>query len=144
MFLFIANDVSMYDNWRVRRSHTSVCEFLLTPIKEKQEKQNIFVRKLFVIYFFSSLVLSFFNNSAPPPIFLVRPCKRSMQYDDFGVRKKSLDIFHAMGSMYCAVLFIGVQNAASVQPVVAVERTVFYRERAAGMYSALPYAFGQV
>lgn len=49
-----------------------------------------------------------------------------------------------MGSMYAAVLFIGVQNASSVQPVVAVERTVFYRERAAGMYSALPYAFGQV
>lgn len=49
-----------------------------------------------------------------------------------------------MGSMYTAVLFLGVQNAASVQPVVAVERTVFYRERAAGMYSALPYAFAQV
>ena len=49
-----------------------------------------------------------------------------------------------MGSMYAAVLFIGVQNATSVQPVVAIERTVFYREKAAGMYSALPYAFGQV
>ncbi|CAL0308772.1 unnamed protein product [Lupinus luteus] len=35
-------------------------------------------------------------------------------------------------------------NSASVQPVVAVERTVFYRERAAGMYSALPYAIAQV
>lgn len=46
--------------------------------------------------------------------------------------------------MYAAVLFIGVQNATSVQPVVAIERTVFYRERAAGMYSALPFAFGQV
>lgn len=46
--------------------------------------------------------------------------------------------------MYGAVLFIGIQNATSVQPVVAIERTVFYRERAAGMYSALPYAFGQV
>lgn len=49
-----------------------------------------------------------------------------------------------MGSMYAAILFIGVQNATSVQPVVSIERTVFYRERAAGMYSALPYAFGQV
>ncbi|GAV68075.1 ABC2_membrane domain-containing protein [Cephalotus follicularis] len=39
---------------------------------------------------------------------------------------------------------MGFQNAQSVQPVVAVERIVFYRERAAGMYSALPYAFGQV
>ncbi|KAI8547234.1 hypothetical protein RHMOL_Rhmol07G0179400 [Rhododendron molle] len=54
------------------------------------------------------------------------------------------EIFNAMGSMYSAVLFVGVQNATSVQPVVAVERTVFYREKAAGMYSALPYAFGQV
>lgn len=49
-----------------------------------------------------------------------------------------------MGSMYAAVTFIGVQNAVSVQPVVSIERTVFYRERAAGMYSAFPYAFGQV
>ncbi|KAI4355695.1 hypothetical protein L6164_004443 [Bauhinia variegata] len=54
------------------------------------------------------------------------------------------DLFNAMGSMYNAVLFLGIQNAASVQPVVAVERTVFYREKAAGMYSALPYAFAQV
>ncbi|MCD7462126.1 transcription factor [Datura stramonium] len=41
-----------------------------------------------------------------------------------------------MGSMYAATLFLGVQNSSSVQPVVAVERTVFYREKAAGMYSA--------
>ena len=51
---------------------------------------------------------------------------------------------NALGSMYSAVLFLGIQNASSVQPVVAVERTVFYREKAAGMYSALPYAFAQV
>lgn len=57
---------------------------------------------------------------------------------------KQQDVFNAMGSMYAAVLFIGVKNSNSVQPVVAVERTVFYRERAAGMYSALPYAFAQV
>jgi len=38
-----------------------------------------------------------------------------------------------MGSMYTAILFIGVQNACSVQPVVAVERTVFFREKAGGI-----------
>lgn len=54
------------------------------------------------------------------------------------------DLFNAMGSIYNAVLFVGVQNSASVQPVVAIERTAFYRERAAGMYSALPYALAQV
>ncbi|XP_019708972.1 ABC transporter G family member 39 isoform X2 [Elaeis guineensis] len=54
------------------------------------------------------------------------------------------DLFNAMGSIYCAVMFIGIQNSQTVQPVVDVERTVFYREKAAGMYSALPYAFAQV
>ncbi|XP_030526169.1 pleiotropic drug resistance protein 1-like [Rhodamnia argentea] len=54
------------------------------------------------------------------------------------------DLINAMGSMYAAALFLGVQNASSVQPIVAVERAVFYRERAAGMYSALPYALAQV
>ncbi|KAJ4718272.1 Pleiotropic drug resistance ABC transporter [Melia azedarach] len=64
---------------------------------------------------------------------------------DMGTKtKKTQDLTNAMGSMYSAVLFLGVQNAQSVQPVVSVERTVFYRERAAGMYSALPYAFAQV
>ncbi|KAJ8755785.1 hypothetical protein K2173_024329 [Erythroxylum novogranatense] len=57
---------------------------------------------------------------------------------------KRQDLFNAMGSMYSAVLFIGVKNASTVQPVVAIERAIFYRERAAGMYSSLPYAFGQV
>ena len=59
-------------------------------------------------------------------------------------RSKQQDIFNAMGSMYAAVIFLGVKNSSVVQPVVAVERTVFYRERAAGMYSALPYAVAQV
>ncbi|KAL1831046.1 hypothetical protein ACET3Z_000697 [Daucus carota] len=59
-------------------------------------------------------------------------------------RRNKQDLFNSMGSMYAAVLFLGVQNATTVQPVVAIERTVFYRERAAGMYSALPYAVGQV
>jgi hypothetical protein len=49
-----------------------------------------------------------------------------------------------MGSMYASVIFMGVQNSGSVQPVVSVERSVFYRERAAHMYSPLPYALGQV
>ncbi|CAN6545234.1 unnamed protein product [Malus baccata var. baccata] len=58
--------------------------------------------------------------------------------------KKQKDLFNAIGSMYAAVLFLGIKNCTTVQPVVDVERTVFYRERAAGMYSALAYAFAQV
>ncbi|KAJ3692072.1 hypothetical protein LUZ60_012422 [Juncus effusus] len=49
-----------------------------------------------------------------------------------------------IGSMYTAVMFVGINNCSTVQPIVAIERTVFYRERAAGMYSALPYAIAQV
>ncbi|KVH92999.1 AAA+ ATPase domain-containing protein [Cynara cardunculus var. scolymus] len=63
---------------------------------------------------------------------------------DLGSRRKTVqNLSNAMGSLYTSVLFIGINNASSVQPVVDIERTVFYRERAAGMYSALPYAFAQ-
>lgn len=49
-----------------------------------------------------------------------------------------------MGALYSACLFLGVNNASSVQPIVSIERTVFYREKAAGMYSPLAYASAQV
>ncbi|KAF7849923.1 hypothetical protein BT93_L0124 [Corymbia citriodora subsp. variegata] len=68
----------------------------------------------------------------------------TMFWDLGSKTNRSQDLINAMGSMYVAVIFLGFQNASSVQPVVAVERTVFYRERAAGMYSALPYALAQV
>ncbi|XP_031487459.1 ABC transporter G family member 42-like [Nymphaea colorata] len=59
-------------------------------------------------------------------------------------RKTSTDLFIIIGAMSGAVLFVGINNCSTVQPIVDVERTVFYRERAAGMYSALPYALAQV
>ncbi|KAH0704714.1 hypothetical protein KY285_018992 [Solanum tuberosum] len=58
--------------------------------------------------------------------------------------ESSSDLMIVIGAMYAAVLFVGINNCSTVQPIVAVERTVFYRERAAGMYSALPYAMAQV
>ncbi|XP_050206229.1 pleiotropic drug resistance protein 2-like [Mercurialis annua] len=54
------------------------------------------------------------------------------------------ELTNLLGATYAAILFLGGSNASAVQSVVAVERTVFYRERAAGMYSELPYAFAQV
>ncbi|KAB2085662.1 hypothetical protein ES319_A05G414200v1 [Gossypium barbadense] len=57
---------------------------------------------------------------------------------------KQQDLMNLLGAMYSAVLFLGATNTSAVQSVVAIERTVFYRERAAGMYSPLPYAFAQV
>ncbi|OAY26651.1 ABC transporter G family member 32 [Manihot esculenta] len=63
----------------------------------------------------------------------------------FGSKRENVqELFNAMGSMYAAVLFIGITNASAVQPVVSIERFVSYRERVAGMYSALPFAFAQV
>lgn len=59
-------------------------------------------------------------------------------------RDTAADLNIIIGAMYASVLFIGVNNCSTVQPVVAIERTVFYRETAAGMYSALPYAIAQV
>ncbi|KAI4386109.1 hypothetical protein MLD38_004070 [Melastoma candidum] len=57
---------------------------------------------------------------------------------------KQQDLINMLGATYAAVLFLSATNASAVQSVVAIERTVFYRERAAGMYSELPYAFAQV
>ncbi|KAJ6851228.1 ABC transporter G family member 45-like isoform X4 [Iris pallida] len=54
------------------------------------------------------------------------------------------DIFNILGAMYGSALFLGFLNATLVQPVVETERTVFYRERSAGMYSSVPYAIAQV
>lgn len=59
-------------------------------------------------------------------------------------RTSQQDIVNLIGGMFTATTVLGVQNANTVQPVVDIERAVFYRERAAGMYSALPYALAQV
>ncbi|XP_047094367.1 ABC transporter G family member 48-like isoform X2 [Lolium rigidum] len=53
------------------------------------------------------------------------------------------DLFNLLGATYAAVFFLGAANCFTVQPVVAIERTVFYREKAAGMYSPLSYALAQ-
>ncbi|KAI4322386.1 hypothetical protein L6164_022088 [Bauhinia variegata] len=58
--------------------------------------------------------------------------------------EKQQDLSDLLGVTYAAVLFLGAINCSSVQPVVSVERTVFYRERAAGMYSEMPYAIAQL
>ncbi|KAG0452254.1 hypothetical protein HPP92_025803 [Vanilla planifolia] len=58
--------------------------------------------------------------------------------------EKQQDLFNLMGVIYASVFFLGASNANSVQPVVAIERTVFYRERATGMYSSLAYAIAQL
>ncbi|XP_010535889.1 PREDICTED: ABC transporter G family member 38 [Tarenaya hassleriana] len=65
----------------------------------------------------------------------------------FGLGKRRgsrQDIFNNVGAMTTCINFLGAQSAATARPVVIAGRAVFYRERAAGMYSALPYALAQV
>ncbi|KAL0323943.1 UNVERIFIED_CONTAM: Pleiotropic drug resistance protein 1 [Sesamum calycinum] len=57
--------------------------------------------------------------------------------------KTQQDSLQRHGFHVCCHQLLGFQYGSTVQPVVAIERTVFYREKAAGMYSALPYAFSQ-
>ncbi|XP_055832839.1 ABC transporter G family member 31-like isoform X1 [Solanum dulcamara] len=67
----------------------------------------------------------------------------SIFWDVGSKRDSTQNLFVVMGALYSSCLFLGVNNASSVQPIVSIERTVFYREKAAGMYSPLPYAVAQ-
>ncbi|KAM7253826.1 hypothetical protein ACFE04_031508 [Oxalis oulophora] len=58
-------------------------------------------------------------------------------------RSTMKDLSNNMGSFNTALLAIGAFYCGSVQSIVSLERIVSYRERAARMYSALPYAIGQ-
>ncbi|KVH92050.1 AAA+ ATPase domain-containing protein [Cynara cardunculus var. scolymus] len=58
-------------------------------------------------------------------------------------RDSSTDLTTIIGAMYVSVMFAGFNNCVTILPVASLERTVFYRERAAGMYSSLPYAMAQ-
>ena len=49
--------------------------------------------------------------------------------------ENSARIISTLGALLYAFLFLGVLNSIFVQPLVASERQVFYREKAAGMYS---------
>ncbi|KAI5574317.1 hypothetical protein BDE02_10G138200 [Populus trichocarpa] len=54
------------------------------------------------------------------------------------------DLINILGSMYIAVIFLGINNCSTVVPYVATERTVFYREKFAAMYSPWAYSLAQV
>ncbi|KAF1894840.1 hypothetical protein Lal_00028284 [Lupinus albus] len=58
-------------------------------------------------------------------------------------RDTTQQVLVIMGALFCACLFVGINNASSVQPVVSIERTVFYREKASGMYSPIAYGAAQ-
>ncbi|XP_058188887.1 pleiotropic drug resistance protein 3-like isoform X3 [Rhododendron vialii] len=53
-------------------------------------------------------------------------------------------LFNILGAMFSAAMFLGINNSSSVLPYVSTERSVFYRERFAGMYGSWAYALAQV
>ena len=51
------------------------------------------------------------------------------------------DIQNVLGALFASIVFIGASQLLSTLPVVQLERLVFYRERATGMYRAIYYQF---
>ncbi|KAJ7962920.1 Pleiotropic drug resistance ABC transporter [Quillaja saponaria] len=143
----------VYKNSDLYRRNRSLNEELNVPLSGSKE-----------IYFPTQYSLSFYSQCSACLWKQRRSYWRNSQYTavrfffttgialmfgtmfwDLGSKKANQqDLYNSMGSMYTAALFLGIQNCVSVLPVVSIERTVFYRERAAGMYSALAYAFAQI
>ncbi|KAL4636637.1 hypothetical protein ACB092_03G023300 [Castanea dentata] len=67
-----------------------------------------------------------------------------LYWDEGKKLKNQQNLFNIFGSMYVAVLFLGINNCATVLPYVATERTIMYREIFAGMYSSWAYSLAQV
>lgn len=68
----------------------------------------------------------------------------SIYYNQGGDSRSTLGLQSILGALYLSNLFLGVLNTLSVAEGVFLERSVFYRERAARMYSALPFASVQL
>jgi hypothetical protein len=49
-----------------------------------------------------------------------------------------------LGIAYASALFLGLVNCSTLQPIVAMEKVVFYREKASDMYSSMAYVIAQV
>ncbi|XP_021800492.1 ABC transporter G family member 39-like isoform X5 [Prunus avium] len=147
------NFTEIYKNSEVYRRNKALIKELSTP---PPNSRDLFFPTQYSQSFFTQCIAclwkqhwSYWRNPSYSAVRLLYTAVMALVFGiifwDLGSKRhRQQDLFNAMGSMYSAVLFIGIQNASSVQPVVGIERIVFYRERAAGMYSAFPYALGQV
>ncbi|CDP04829.1 unnamed protein product [Coffea canephora] len=150
---FGVNFAELYRSSDLYRRNKALIKELSTPASDSKD---LFFPTVYSQSFFSQFMacqwkqhLSYWRNPKYTAVRLIFTTFMALMFGtvfwNFGSKRRMRqDLHNAMGSMYAAVIFIGVQNAAAVQPVVAIERTFFYRERAAGMYSALSYAFGQI
>ncbi|PQP92780.1 hypothetical protein Pyn_12307 [Prunus yedoensis var. nudiflora] len=141
------NFTEIYKNSEVYRRNKALIKELSTP---PPNSRDLFFPTQYSQSFFTQCIAclwkqhwSYWRNPSYSAVRLLYTAVMALVFGiifwDLGSKRhRQQDLFNAMGSMYSAVLFIGIQNASSVQPVVGIERIVFYRERAAGMYSAFP------
>ncbi|KAL8533265.1 hypothetical protein ACS0TY_009596 [Phlomoides rotata] len=143
----------LYSNSHLHRKNQELNEKLSTP---EPEYQDLFFPTKYsqpiLVQFWACFWKQYWSYWRNPQYNVIRFFMTIVIGLIFGVifwnkgnkMSKQQDLSNLMGAMYAAVLFLGGTNTSAVQSVVAIERTVFYRERAAGMFSALPYAFAQV
>lgn len=58
--------------------------------------------------------------------------------------KDEQDVLNMLGTAYTFALFLGYVNCATFQPTITMERVVYYREKASGIYSSMAYIIAQV
>lgn len=63
----------------------------------------------------------------------------SMYWDVGNTIQNAGNVQDVLGALFNTAVFLGVFNMDTIQPVVFMERSVFYRERASGTYGVLPY-----
>ncbi|KAK9802906.1 hypothetical protein WJX73_004507 [Symbiochloris irregularis] len=67
----------------------------------------------------------------------------AMYWKDGNKRTSQQDVLNVQGALYAVTLFLGIYNSITVQPAIAIERAVFYRERSAYMYAVGPWCIAQ-
>ncbi|KAK9813535.1 hypothetical protein WJX73_005597 [Symbiochloris irregularis] len=67
----------------------------------------------------------------------------AMYWKDVKKRDRQQDVHNVQSALYAVTLFLGIYNSITVQPAIAIERAVFYRERSAHMYAVKPWCIAQ-
>uniref|UniRef100_A0A7S3UDR3 ABC transporter domain-containing protein n=1 Tax=Picocystis salinarum TaxID=88271 RepID=A0A7S3UDR3_9CHLO len=81
-----------------------------------------------------------FNTTRYVMTFVIALIYGSVYWDEGSDPSTATDVQNIIGALYSSTVFLGVFNMLTIQPIISRERTVFYRERAAGTYAVVPYA----
>lgn len=81
-----------------------------------------------------------FNTTRYVMSFVIALIYGSVYWNEGSNPSTETDVQNIIGALYSSTVFLGVFNMLTIQPIISRERTVFYRERAAGTYAVFPYA----